>query len=558
MGDLTLDYSLTVIGTGLYSHEDTPKKEYFIKVIFSILLLILSLALLEGALRLSAVGYHYFNKDRVPPASIQIGDRLTILCIGESTTAWGLNEAYPTFLQNKLDAELGEGKYLVVNGGITGTDTQEILKNLNQNIQTYQPQIVISMMGINDWWGLQEENHFYDNFRIYKFSKILMANLNGLASDSQAVIIRPAKTNPVVDGEPVLLAGQPELEMKINSGLKNYNEKKFLDAITDFKYVEQKKEFPNSVYYWLARSYFSVGKKDEAMRYFKLYETSGDKTEVFLNIAHFFSDNSGQFDKTSFLNTKKYLDLAFKSAPENSQVLKMMGIWHIKNKNPGAAKPLLEKAAAHANADALTLLLLARIYVGEGHTEQAIALFKRGLNDETESGRMLWGELLQTLMKEKKLEEAQRYYALAVERYPNEKIFLARIRRLGIPGVSFEKWDSLAAKNQIQNYLLYPPTRRNYEKFAEVLQEHGITYVAMQYPLRDTEELKNLLMEYPGTLFVDNRTNFENALKTASYDDLFMDRFAQDFGHFTPRGAELVANQVFAVLKNEKVFENHR
>lgn len=535
-------------------HGMAIKKEIFIKIFFSILLGALSLTLLEGALRSGAVAYHYYQKKPISLAPNSKLNRSVILCIGESTTEWGLNEAYPTFLQNKIDSEFGKGKYLVINAGITGTDTQEILKNLERNIQTYKPQIVISMMGINDWWGIENENYFYSHFRIYKFLKILAANTRNWISGSPKTVVLNDKVNPVVDGEQVLLPNRADIEPKINSGIRNYNEKKYIDAVDDFKSIEMAQDLPSYFYYWLGRSYFATGQKDKAQYYFKIYEKSENTANGYLNLAIFFLDNSGQFDQTNLKNAKRYLDLALRSAPENGEILTRMGVWHMKNENQILAKVFFEKAGSLKNPSALTLLLLGRSYVAEKNMDKAIEVFKQGLQDQSVTGLLLWSELLQSLVRAKKFEEAKKYYALAVERYPDEKIFLARIQRLGIPGVKFNKWDQLTVKNQIQNFLIYPPTRENYEKFAEILQSNGIRHVAMQYPMRSAEELRVILKKYPETVFVDNQLSFERELKNHSYDELFMDRFAQDFGHFTPRGAELVANQVFDVLTKEHVF----
>jgi hypothetical protein len=72
----------------------------------------------------------------------------------------------------------------------------------------------------------------------------------------------------------------------------------------------------------------------------------------------------------------------------------------------------------------------------------------------------------------------------------------------------------------------------------------------MQYPRREIEEFKNFFTEeqQKDIIFVENKENFKEALENASYDDLFVDRFAGDFGHCTIKGNRLIAENVAKVL----------
>ena len=46
------------------------------------------------------------------------------------------------------------------------------------------------------------------------------------------------------------------------------------------------------------------------------------------------------------------------------------------------------------------------------------------------------------------------------------------------------------------------------------------------------------------------KKNFKQAIKTHGYDAIFTDSFAGDFGHCTPRGNEILANQVAKVIRS--------
>ena len=73
----------------------------------------------------------------------------------------------------------------------------------------------------------------------------------------------------------------------------------------------------------------------------------------------------------------------------------------------------------------------------------------------------------------------------------------------------------------------------------------------MQYPMRDVSAIRGFFSGDEDIAFVSNREAFEEALQESSYDDLFVDRFAGDFGHCTPKGNHLIAENVAdAIFRN--------
>ncbi len=68
------------------------------------------------------------------------------MCLGESTTA----NQYPTFLEETLNQRKIGIKFSVIDKGVSGTITSDILAELEPNLNQYYPDIVVTMMGIND------------------------------------------------------------------------------------------------------------------------------------------------------------------------------------------------------------------------------------------------------------------------------------------------------------------------------------------------------------------------------------------------------------------------
>jgi lysophospholipase L1-like esterase len=80
----------------------------------------------------------------------------------------------------------------------------------------------------------------------------------------------------------------------------------------------------------------------------------------------------------------------------------------------------------------------------------------------------------------------------------------------------------------------------------EIVSGGGIM-VLVQYPLRDPAIYRNALHEAGRTqdvVIVDNRSTFRRALAEGAYDDYFKDRIGGDFGHCTPRGNQILAENI--------------
>jgi len=87
-------------------------------------------------------------------------------------------------------------------------------------------------------------------------------------------------------------------------------------------------------------------------------------------------------------------------------------------------------------------------------------------------------------------------------------------------------------------------TRRSYLEMLRLLEASGIPLVAVQYPVRRVEPLRRLLGARKDVWIVDNEAVFKEALRQAPYAEYFVDTFGGDFGHTTPQGAHLLAENV--------------
>lgn len=125
-------------------------------------------------------------------------DEFVILALGESTTVSVLNVqgddySWPATLEELLNEESTlDTQFKVINEGWNGIDSDFILNNLEQNLDQYQPDLVISMMGINDHGVVEydavagiEEHGFLQKFRTFRLVKYLSSNLREKLQESQ-------------------------------------------------------------------------------------------------------------------------------------------------------------------------------------------------------------------------------------------------------------------------------------------------------------------------------------------------------------------------------------
>ena len=104
---------------------------------------------------------------------------------------------------------------------------------------------------------------------------------------------------------------------------------------------------------------------------------------------------------------------------------------------------------------------------------------------------------------------------------------------------------------RLRSKYCHPRTWYSYQRLKEIVTKRGIKLVCMQYPMRSVEPLKRLFDSTKGMIFVDNEGIFKEAIRQASYDEYFTDIFGGDFGHCTPKGNRLLAENIADVILRE-------
>jgi len=169
--------------------DHLPSIKFRQKALLAALGILLFIGLLEIILRLGGFIYQSSQEQRNLSSIRQRGE-YRIMCLGESTTAGG-EGSYPAQLEGILNQRNIGVKFSVINKGVPGTNSSLILSRLEEYLDKYKPDIVIAMMGSNDWNIKYYEDipeadtAVFKNFRAYKFMRILWMHFNNKIKGTQ-------------------------------------------------------------------------------------------------------------------------------------------------------------------------------------------------------------------------------------------------------------------------------------------------------------------------------------------------------------------------------------
>ena len=111
--------------------------------------IVLSLVLCEAGLR-GAARFVEWRQERANAEKLAGTDAMRIVCLGESTTAMGGDDSWPSQLERILNSRFPERKVVVINAGIPGATSVLLVEKARKLSSVYRPDLIIAMMGEND------------------------------------------------------------------------------------------------------------------------------------------------------------------------------------------------------------------------------------------------------------------------------------------------------------------------------------------------------------------------------------------------------------------------
>ncbi len=395
------------------------------RFLFVIVGFVLSFGILEGVFNIFAD----LKKIHTPIALTKKDQqKYKILTLGESTTASLTGLAWPELLEKILNEKVGEEKFRVINAGVSGTTTREVYERLDTYLSLYRPQIVISMLGINDITypdasALAQSPYqravrtFYES-RLYRFFSILVRQIVGKESKE---IMRMA--SHCTDAS----MGEMAFQLLVADG-----EKPLESAI---------------------------------LKYISTYPLSYHGYEL---IVDFYAQRGSWKEVLAWTKRARFMDPYIR---------------YCANESAAQSPDRYNELTRHVS--------WAFDYIA---TLENVA--QNALNNPSSVGNSWYKDFANTL------------------------------------------------------HTPESDTAIYYPRIAKKLKDANITHIVMQYPMLSLERIQKMLGGIGGIVYVSNEQNFQNALQTIAYDDVFVDHFTGVFGHTTEFGSKLIAEQVASAVLN--------
>lgn len=443
--------------------------------------------------------------------SIRQRGEYRILCLGESTTEGQWPGPLEDFL-NKKDIGI---KFSVIDKGVGGTNTGVIVSLLEGNLEKYNPQMVITMMGINDSGGAlpyeeipkRKISLFFKSFRMYKLIKLLHLHIVNKAEE--LLIDRTAeKEEDIVETNTDLQDENNYIELG-----KYYRDRgEYHKALENFrKAIKINPENVNS-YLAIAEYYKNIKYYDKAIKIVKkTIEMAPGNDRNYISLA------SCYLEKGEYNEGIEMIKKAIEINPKRAGYYIELGEHYRNIKDYNKTIESFNKAIEINPEDIRSYIALGKYYRSTKEYDKALGVFKKAVEIDPENA--LLNTILAISYEEKK------EYRLAGQYYRK-------------------------AKGQESIYY-NPVTRHNYEIVNEILTKNGIRHLCVQYPMRNIEVLKRMFDEKKDIIFVDNEKVFKEAIAREGYAEYFVDMFAGDFGHCTEKGNRLLAENIAnIILKN--------
>ena len=449
-------------------------------------------AMLETGLRLGGAAYlslqDYAN--RREPAKVGPGE-YRILCLGESTTALGGGNSYPGKLQKIFNNRPAEGRVVVINRGMPGVDTTTIVSELPHLLNKYSPDMVVTMMGINDMdtdypgkGVISKLKGFIKTLRAYKAVKLLYERMHS---------------------EDILR------NMYIESGKSYLDRQRYDEAQEMFQRVIGMSPGMAIGYIWLARSYN---------------------------------------EQNDYAQAGKMLNKARRMYFKDGYDYVESGWLYYEMKNLPEAEKMFRTAIELKSDDCSLYIETAHFYQACKLFPQAETMFKKAMGLVKGKDSWPYSAFGWHYVERNMFGQAEDMFKKALEKNNKDWEAYQDLAHLKQAQGDYPQAELYFRKSGSQDARVKSLTARNYNRLKDIVLKRGIKLVCVQYPMRRLEDLKQLFNSCKGITFVDNYKIFKDALSQSSYDDYFTDRFAGDFGHCTSQGNELLAGNIArAILK---------
>jgi Flp pilus assembly protein TadD len=468
------------------------------KTILIILGIFLFFVLLEIGLRLGGFIFLTLQEYRNKVSLMQKGE-YRILCLGESTTAAGGKDSYPSQLEEILNQRNIAIKFSVINQDVCAINTLGIQTQLEYSLNKYRPDMVIAMIGMNEVVGhiCGEDISILNSFETYKLLKLFWLH-----------IVTKAKEKGIYPAQKAKLQPKPS-NIVLRDNIKQTNP---IPPEEEFKKAIELNPRNDDAYAGLGEFYKDQGDFVRAAGLFKkALEINPRSDYTYVKLGWFYRDQGDLVQAEGAF--KKALELNLR----NEGAYLGLGEFYRDQKDFVRAEQAFKKTIELNPRNDCAYTRLGWASKDRGDFTQAEDLFKKAIeinpgNDNAYVGLVA---LYRAMGKIAPLEEC--------ERVTN--------------GVKLN-YDILKAY-------------RNYLRLKEILDKKRIKLMCVRYPMRNIAPLRQIFIRPEGILLVESERIFIDAIKKEGYKEYFTDVAGSNLGRCTNKGNRLLAEHTANVILKE-------
>jgi lysophospholipase L1-like esterase/Tfp pilus assembly protein PilF len=507
------------------------KKIFQSKIALVLFGILMGLVLLESGLRIAGFLVQLPNRLHIYK-ELKAKKELTILCLGESTT----QGQWPAFLEESFHRYKPGVKLTVIDEGLGGTTTTVVASRIAHYLDRYKPDIVVTMMGINDLGDtlLYDDSFsmhvqlFFSNIRIYKLARLLIEHVRATYQD-------------VVYAEELATSEEARI-VEIIRELRTCEEYELI--IKELNTLSRTIPAESKANELLGDAYSYCNELEKAEEKYLLALRHHPTPEKYVKTALLMMRIGHELDALELLHS------AAKLYPARTDIACALGENYEVLEDMKKAEEMYIRALEYEPTNARALECVVRMYIFAEENAKAYKLLENYAYDtipipvQTDLARMCFYE--------GKYDESIVLYETILTRVPYSLDAFAGL------ALNYEKKGNLPKARyywkKVKEYRMReysPVTRHNYNYIKKVVEERGCQLVCMQYPMRDSAPLKKLFYDPRSVIFVDNEKNFRTAVENEGYKIYFRDIFATDFGHCTDKGNRLIADTLIQTLMKE-------
>lgn len=415
-------------------------------------------------------------------------DTITILCAGESTTYEQWPEQLELYLKNNSNKH-----FKILQSALPALNIEELLARSQDMIERYEPNIVISMMGVND--ASFDKNKKQQIFKKYSLKTILLLNLIKEHLSSKL------NTNK---------------DKSIFSDIQDDNSK--LNVVSSNNSVTENKNQSNDMYSYMQKNYSEYLTKEPIEIINKLHDDP-DNFSLIKSLVEIY------VLKKDLYNVKKNFNIYLNM--KNLDIENNLYLWNT----------VINFCAQNNDFEYL---------------EHLIKTILKSTNNKDLINHLFCMSLSRYIMIDTTIEQFVNIYNLLIKYKINSSVVVYLHEYLSSNGIKVSPINYEITFINKPNFNK-DKIKNSYLKLAKLLNKKQICYICMSYPTISINIFKKFFEDTnlcSNIIFVSNEHNFNDYLKNNSYSSVFIDQFGGTFGHCNDLGNTMIAENVGKVIIN--------